>query len=120
MTVGNRTEAEAGGVTVTACMALIGLLMVGVLVAQVGVAVIARHRVQSAADLSALAAAGALGGGVAAACARSAEIAVRMGARQTGCAAADWDVTVTVEGRISLGPLGERAVRAMARAGPVE
>ncbi|MGW4249448.1 Rv3654c family TadE-like protein [Nocardia sp. NPDC004722] len=117
---GNRTEGEAGGVTVTACMALIGLLMAGALVAQVGVAVIARHRIQSAADLGALAAAAALDGGVATACDRGARITARMGARQTACVVTGWDVTVTVEGRISLGPLGQRAVRAMARAGPAE
>ncbi|MFE3189249.1 Rv3654c family TadE-like protein [Nocardia sp. NPDC059240] len=120
MRAGGREQAEAGGVTVTACMALIGLLMVGVLIAQVGVAVIARHRMQCAADLGALAAAGALGGGKASACEQGARIADRMGALQTGCAVTGWDVAVTVEGRISLGPLGEHAVRAMARAGPVE
>lgn len=120
MTSRDREDAEAGGVTVTACMALIGLLMVGVLIAQVGVAVLARHRLQCAADLGALAAAGALGGGTAVACAQGVRIADRMGARQTECAVTGWDVTVTVEGRISLGPLGAHAVRAMARAGPVE
>ncbi|AYF73155.1 pilus assembly protein TadE [Nocardia yunnanensis] len=116
----SRVDGDAGAATVTACMALLGILAVGVLIAQVGVAVAARHRIQAAADLGALAAAGALDGGVDAACRRGAEIADRQGARQTGCAVEGWDVTVTVEGRVSLGPLGVRAVRASARAGPME
>ncbi|MFJ9370960.1 Rv3654c family TadE-like protein [Nocardia sp. NPDC101769] len=104
--------------TVTACLAVIGLLAVAVLIAQVGVAVAARHRVQAAADMSALAAAGALDGGVSAACGRAAGVAGRMGVRLVGCVVLGWDVTVTVAGRVSLGPLGERDVRAAARAGP--
>ncbi|MGV9666429.1 Rv3654c family TadE-like protein [Nocardia niigatensis] len=115
-----RAESETGGVTVTACLALIGLLAVTVLIAQIGVAVTARHQVQAAADLSALAAAGALDGGTPAACGRAAKVAGRMSARIAGCAVLGWDVTVTVAGRVSLGPLGEREVRAAARAGPSE
>ncbi|MGW4355387.1 Rv3654c family TadE-like protein [Nocardia sp. NPDC004582] len=114
----DRAARDSGGVTVTACLALIALFAVTILVAQVGVAVTARHRVQAAADLGALAAAGALDGGVAAACRRAAEITDRMGVRAAGCVARGWDVTVTVVGRVSLGPLGEREVRAAARAGP--
>ncbi|MFE3222013.1 Rv3654c family TadE-like protein [Nocardia sp. NPDC059228] len=116
----DRAGSEAGGVTVTACLALVGLLAVAVLIAQVGVAVAARHRVQAAADLSALAAAGALDGGVSVACGRAAAIAGRMGVRPAGCVVLGWDVTVTVAGRVSLGPLGERDVRAVARAGPAD
>ncbi|MEV6772632.1 Rv3654c family TadE-like protein [Nocardia sp. NPDC051030] len=109
---------DRGGVTVAACLALIALLAVTVLVAQIGVAVAGRHRVQSAADLAALAAAGGLDGGTAAACARAEEIASRMGARVVRCAVVDWDVTVALQDRMSLGLLGTRLVRAEARAGP--
>ncbi|MEC3913809.1 Rv3654c family TadE-like protein [Nocardia sp. CDC160] len=116
----DRRDGEAGAVTVTACLALIGVLTSMVLIAQIGVAVAARHRVQAAADLGALAAAGALDGGSAAACARAVEVVDRMGARSAGCVVRGWDVTVTAEGRISLGPLGRREVRAAARAGPAE
>ncbi|WP_051177777.1 Rv3654c family TadE-like protein [Nocardia concava] len=118
--VRDRRDGEAGAVTVTACLALIGLLATMVLIAQIGVAVAARHRVQAAADLGALAAAGALDGGSAAGCRRAADIASRMGVRLVACEVAGWDVTVIVEGRISLGPLGPREVRAAARAGPSE
>ncbi|MTE12267.1 Rv3654c family TadE-like protein [Nocardia aurantiaca] len=118
--VRDRAGSDRGGVTVTACLALIGVLAVTVLIAQVGVAVTAKHRVQAAADLSALAAAGALDGGAAAGCHRAEDIAGRMGVRSTGCVVLGWDVTVTVVGRISLGPLGDRDVRAAARAGPAQ
>ncbi|MGW2665832.1 Rv3654c family TadE-like protein [Nocardia tengchongensis] len=111
---------EAGGVTVTACLVLISVFAVTVLVAQIGVAVAARHRVRAAADLSALAAAAALDGGAAAGCRRAAVIASRMDVRSAGCEVRGWDVTVTVAGRVSLGPLGDREVRAAARAGPVD
>lgn len=60
---------EAGAATVFAALALAGLLGLTVLVGQVGAAVVARHRVQAAADLAALAAAGALVYGAVEACA---------------------------------------------------
>ncbi|WP_459955123.1 Rv3654c family TadE-like protein [Nocardia sp. IFM 10818] len=106
--------------TVAACLAVLAVLAVTLLVAQVGVAVAGRHRAQAAADLAALAAAHDLVGGTAAACARAEEIAGRMAMRVVGCVAADWDVTVTVEARLALGPLGTRVVRTMARAGPID
>ncbi|WP_405488145.1 Rv3654c family TadE-like protein [Nocardia sp. NBC_00511] len=112
-------DREAGGVTVTACLALLALLAMTVLVAQVGVVVAARHRVQSAADLAALAAAGALDEGEVAGCRRAGDIAARMEVRVAGCVVRGWDVTVTVRARISVGPLGVREARATARAGPV-
>ncbi|WP_067531720.1 Rv3654c family TadE-like protein [Nocardia crassostreae] len=111
---------EAGGVTVAACLAVLAMLAVTLLVAQVGVAVAGRHQAQSAADLAALAAAHDLTRGTAAGCARAAEIAGRMAMRGSGCVVEDWDVTVTVEARMALGPLGARVVRAMARAGPID
>lgn len=111
---------ESGGVTVVAGVALLALLTLTVLIAQVGVAAAGRHRAQSAADLAALAAAAALDRGTAAGCARAEEIGRRMGVRVIECAVVQWDVTVTVEARMSLGPLGSRSVRAMARAGPLE
>ncbi|MVU79495.1 pilus assembly protein TadE [Nocardia sp. ET3-3] len=113
-------DGEAGGVTVTACLALLGMLATMVLIAQIGVAVAGRHRVQSAADLGALAAASGLDAGTVAGCRRAADIADRMSVRLVACEVRGWDATVTVEGRISLGALGAREVRAAARAGPAE
>ncbi|RMI29368.1 Rv3654c family TadE-like protein [Nocardia stercoris] len=111
---------ENGGATVTACLALSALLVVTVLVAQVGVAVVARHRAQSAADLGALAAAGALDEGTVVACARARTVTDAAGVRLRSCAAAGWDVLVVVEASVSLGPIGSRIVGATARAGLTE
>ncbi|WP_330183851.1 Rv3654c family TadE-like protein [Nocardia sp. NBC_01503] len=105
--------------TVVAGVALLALLTLTVLMAQVGVAVAVRHRAQSAADLAALAGAAGVAGGRQSACAEADRIGNRMGVRMIDCAVLDWDVTVTVEARMSLGPLGSRSVRAMARAGPI-
>ncbi|WP_306363878.1 Rv3654c family TadE-like protein [Nocardia sp. CC227C] len=114
-----RLPADAGAATVTAAWAVAALLTVTLLLAQLGVAVVARHRTQSAADLAALAAAGGLDRGTVAGCAEADRIGQRMGVRVRECVVAGWDVTVTVESGITLGPLGTRMVRASARAGPV-
>ena len=59
---------DEGGATVLAAMAMSALIAVVVMVMHVGSAVGARHQAQSAADLAALAGAGALDRGVADAC----------------------------------------------------
>ncbi|MFC3964047.1 Rv3654c family TadE-like protein [Nocardia jiangsuensis] len=110
---------ERGSATVTACFALLALLAVTAMVAQLGAAVAARHRVQSAADLAALAAAGALLEGPVAGCAAAEELAGRVGTRLRECTADQWDVTVVAEVRIPLGLFGARIASAAARAGPV-
>ncbi|MFE3442053.1 Rv3654c family TadE-like protein [Nocardia sp. NPDC059180] len=115
-----RVRGEIGGATVFAALALAGLLGLTVLVGQVGAGVVARHRAQATADLAALAAAGALVYGAAEACAEGGEIARRMRMTIRMCEVVEWDVLVTVEGKIPIGLLGDRTVRAMARAGPVE
>ncbi|WP_324198309.1 Rv3654c family TadE-like protein [Nocardia beijingensis] len=106
--------------TVFVCLALVALIGVTLLIAQVGVVVVARHRTQAAADMAALAAAGALVEGVDAACAEADGVARRMGTRIRVCEAAQWDATVTVERNVPIGLYGDRVVRASARAGPVE
>lgn len=87
------------------------LLAVTVGGCHIGSAVIARHRAQAAADLSALAAAAGLPEGVGAACRRASVIAGAMRAGVVDCAVDDLDVVVTVQA----GP-----ARAAARAGPVD
>ncbi|MBU3060564.1 flp pilus-assembly TadE/G-like family protein [Nocardia sp. NEAU-G5] len=109
---------ERGAATVAACLALTALLAVTVLIGQVGAVIVARHRAQAAADLGALAAAGALSTGSGDACAQARDIGRRMGARVPACTVADWDVTVVAEITASFGPFGRRAVGATARAGP--
>ncbi|MEV6136655.1 Rv3654c family TadE-like protein [Nocardia sp. NPDC051990] len=90
------------------------------LIAQLGVVIVARHRAQAAADLAALAAAGELARGADVGCAEAEEIARRMRVWIQQCEVVQWDATVTVEGNVPMGLLGKQTVRAVARAGPVE
>lgn len=103
-----------------ACLALTALLAATLLIGQVGVVVVARHRAQAAADLGALAAAGALSTGVADACGQARDIGRRMHVEVRTCAVAGWDVTIVAEAGAALGPLGMRVVQATARAGPAD
>ncbi|WP_433661261.1 Rv3654c family TadE-like protein [Nocardia sp. CA-128927] len=115
-----RLRADTGAATVFACLALAGLIAATLMVGQVGVVVVTRHRAQAAADLAALAAAGGLAEGVDAGCRAAGEVVRRMGAQMEGCAVAEWDATVIVNRNVPIGLLGVRMVRAVARAGPVE
>lgn len=112
------TARDEGGATVLAAFALAALLVVVIAVVHVGSAVSARHRAQAAADLSALAAAGALDRGVADACSSAETIARRMSGRLTECTVEDWDVVVEVSITVTLGRFGVRDAVASARAGP--
>lgn len=87
-----------------------------------GAAVIARHRAQSVADLSALAAAGVMPGGSAAACVRAGQIAVAMRALLVQCRSDGLDIVVTVDVPVAPEIPGLRQfgpARSTARAGPV-
>lgn len=81
-------------------------------------AVAASHRARAAADLAALAAAGARvdGGDARDPCAVASEVAERNGSALAACAVAGDDVTVTVRTPVSWPGLG--AASARARAGP--
>lgn len=85
-----------------------------------GSAVIARHRAQAAADLAALAAAGALADGAQAACANAVAVAEAMHTKIETCSVEGLDVVVAVDVSVALGRLGVGAARAVARAGPVD
>lgn len=85
----------------------------------VGSAVVARHRAQAAADLSALAGAQRALYGAAPACARATVIARRMGAAFAHCVVEDLDLVVMVEVPVALGRFGVGPARASARAGPI-
>nr|WP_280477904.1 Rv3654c family TadE-like protein [Nocardia asiatica] len=119
-TARRKVRSEDGLATVFACLALVALIWATLLIAQVGCVVVARHRAQAAADLAALAAAGALVEGADTACDEAGELARRMGTRIRACTTSEWDVTVTVERNVPIGLYGVRIVRASARAGPVE
>jgi secretion/DNA translocation related TadE-like protein len=98
---------------VAAAMVVVLLTVTGG-VAQLGAAVVARHRAQAAADLAALAAAGRLPAGADAACAQADAVARAMRAGTMHCVVDELDVVITVETAVSRwGP-----ARAAARAGP--
>lgn len=97
-----------------AALFMLALLTVTAGGAQVGSAVVARHRAQAAADLAALAAAGVLPSGQETACGVAREVAAANSATVTACEVAGLDVVVRVEARAAVG-----VARAVARAGPV-
>ena len=100
---------------------MIGVLLSIMLGAMVfGMAVVARHRAQAAADLAALAAAGQLGSGGAAACATASAVAGAMGSTVSSCRVEELDVVVGVELGVRLGRWGVGSAHALARAGPVD
>lgn len=109
---------DEGGVTVLAALVLLAVITVSVMVVQVGSVVAARHRVQAAADLSAIGAARALDRGEEQACDLAAILAERGGARVQECRVEGWDVVVTVTAPVFLGRFGVPEASASARAGP--
>lgn len=94
--------------------AVFAILLVGL---QLAGAVIARHRVETAADLAALAGATRVLAGDA--CERAGAIAAANGAQVTSCTLDGLDVQVVVTAPVSLGTFGGD-VSGRARAGPVD
>lgn len=110
-----RDERGAGAVLAVSMLGLLVTVTVGVSGA---VGVVGAHRqAQSAADLAALAGAGALQDG-GAACARAAAIAERNGASLRRCRVQEWDVKVEVTRSLRL-PGGAVELAARGRAGPL-
>lgn len=106
--------------SVLAVALLAVLVTVTLVMAQLGAAVVARHRAQAAADLSALAAAVRLADGQAAACEAAEAVIDAMRVGSGGCAMQGLDVVVSVHVPVSLGRWGTGHAAASARAGPVE
>jgi secretion/DNA translocation related TadE-like protein len=118
----SRPRGDAGSASIWVLAAALLLVVVGAAGTLRGLAVLARHRVESAADLAALAAAARIGLGTDF-CARAADIAARNGARLRSCRV-DLDpdgrsgsVRVVVETLVRLPVAGDRRVTASARAG---
>lgn len=111
---------EDGSATIAACLVSAALIATTTLVVQFSAVVVARHRVQSAADLAALAAAGELWNGAESACTAAESLVRRSGAGVVRCRIEGWDAVVSIVEKVPLGPFGERSIRAVARAGPVE
>ncbi|WP_134144808.1 Rv3654c family TadE-like protein [Mycobacteroides salmoniphilum] len=112
-------RADSGSATIVAVAMMAVLLALTAGGAAVGTAVVARHRAQAAADLSALAGSQRALYGTAPACAEVNAVARRMGAAVTSCVVEDLDVVVSVDVPVVLGRLGIGPARAAARAGPV-
>lgn len=112
-------RADGGVATIIAVAMIAVLLALTAGGAAVGSAVVARHRAQAAADLSALAGAQHALYGVTPACAEAGAVARRMGAVVAGCTVEDLDVVVAVSVPVMLGRFGARPARAAARAGPI-
>ncbi|MEV4493269.1 Rv3654c family TadE-like protein [Micromonospora coxensis] len=119
LTRADRRRTDRGGATV--CLLVVGLVfvLVGVFGAAIGSARVARHQARAAADFAALAAAGLVLRGDAAACGAADELASANGARLTGCRLDGLDALVTVEVPVTPLPGFHRAATATARAGPV-
>jgi secretion/DNA translocation related TadE-like protein len=113
-------ESDRGSATVVAVamMALLMSITLGIMV--FGTAVMARHRAQAAADLAALAAAGRLASGSAAACASATSVVTSMRATLLDCRVEQLDVIIGVDVRVQLHRWGVGSARAQARAGPVD
>ena len=112
-----RLADDRGSASVMAVSLVFVILLLSLGTAQVGSAVVARHRAQAAADLAALTGAIALPDGQSHACDQAREVAGRMGSRMTSCAVDELDVVVVVDSPVGL-VLRDRTARATARAGP--
>nr|WP_189248586.1 Rv3654c family TadE-like protein [Streptosporangium pseudovulgare] len=116
----SRARRERGSATIWAVAVVAAVWAVAAALMAVGAARVGRHRAQSAADLSALAAARLAFVVPDRGCARAEALARANGAEVTGCAVGQdgiADIQVTV--RLSLPVLGPRPITALARAGPV-
>lgn len=111
-------DADSGVATLWAAGGIAAIMAIIVFVFLLGAAEIARHRATSAADLSAIAAAGQAPSGEGQACDRAAWVARRMGVSLSSCRLDGWDalVEVTVPARGPLSTFGSASARA--RAGP--
>ena len=112
---GERPGCERGSAAVNGVVAMLLLIIVAVGGAQIGSAVVARHRVTGAADLAALAAAARLTEGDEGACEQAKRVASENRAELTSCTVNGWEVVVEASAVTPFGPVSARA-----RAGPAE
>lgn len=112
-------RAERGSATVWAVLIVALIWMAALVVVQAGVGRVARHRVQSAADLSALAAASWAFAAPEQACERARKIAAANGARVESCSLSGGTAGVSVSMELTLLLIGNRTLLGTARAGPV-
>jgi secretion/DNA translocation related TadE-like protein len=115
------SERADDGVATVWAAAGTAVIMAALLVAlHLGAAVVARHQAESAADLAALAAAGAAYLGDDAACARAEEIASAMHATVRSCSVSGWEVLLEARVAVPLTfPGATPEATGRARAAPV-
>lgn len=117
--LGSRRDAgDRGAATILAGVLALALMAVTALALYVGTASVARHRVETAADLAALAGAGVVLDGRERACSAAGSVAELNGAVLTACDTSGADVQIIVEVTVRIGPL-VRTASGRARAGPV-
>jgi secretion/DNA translocation related TadE-like protein len=117
---GKRAGRERGSATIWMVGFMALIFAVAAAVTFAGMARVARHRAQSAADLSALAAARLAFADPARGCTEASSLAVGNGAKVTHCSIdGDGIAGIRVAMRFSLPVTGEVTVTAEARAGPV-
>lgn len=116
---GWRYDDDYGVMTVSTAFAVATVLAVTVVALLLGRAVLATHTARSAADLSALAGAHALGEGRDA-CTEAGRIADANGADLAVCTVDGQDVVTRTVVTVRLGALGDRSASAVARAGPMD
>lgn len=110
---------DRGAATMLVAGAIAAVTTLMLVVLWLGVAVVTRHRAESAADLAALAAAGAATSGERAACDKARWVTDRMAVELRSCQLDGWDALVEVVA-VPPGALsGFGSAAARARAGPV-
>lgn len=113
-------DRDCGSMTVWAAAATMVIGLCASVALAYGTAVIGRHRVETAADLAALAAAGHGAEGAVIACRAAAVTAGRNGGSLRACRMAGGDVEVEVTRPVTIVGREVRTAVARARAGPVE
>ncbi len=106
---------ESGSAAVSGVVAMLLLIIVTLTGAQIGMAVVVRHRVTGAADLAALAGAAGLPDGDESACEQAKRVAESNRARLDSCSVNGWEVVVRASAVTPFGPVSARS-----RAGPAE
>ncbi|WP_052684596.1 Rv3654c family TadE-like protein [Lentzea aerocolonigenes] len=106
---------ESGSAAVSGVVAMLLLIIATLTGAQIGAAVVVRHRVTGAADLAALAGAVGLPDGEESACEQAKLVVERNRARLESCEVSGWEVVVRASAATPFGPVSARS-----RAGPAE
>ncbi|WP_018180207.1 Rv3654c family TadE-like protein [Jongsikchunia kroppenstedtii] len=112
----SRLADDRGSATVAAAFACLAITAFVALIVYLGAAMSARHRAQAAADLAALAAAGAATDQ----CAAASTIAGAMDASVARCTIDGADAVVQTRITVRLGMFGIKTAQAAARAGPAD